>query len=185
MLVYSRKLGDDIVELLPQHTVSEYLNQRTIDVVEYDKGQVTNNGIREKLAFQFIMRSEKTQEEHSVGYLVTQDALLLMNINTSLLDSFHIHRVLKLGVAPVELDKEYSPSQSLVIVLPEPLHISVSGNKEGHVLGTVGAWYSLSVTVSRVFLVKSLLPLIVDLLLGEGLVVKLVYQHHRLGFDSL
>lgn len=185
MLVYSRKLGDDIVELLPQHTVSEYLDQGTIDVVEYDKGQVTNNGIRKELAFQFIMRSKETQEEHSVRDLVTQDALLLMNINASLLDSLHIHRVLELRVAPVELNEEDSPPQSLVIVLPKPLHISVSGNKEGHVLGTVGAWYSLSVTVSRVFLVKSLLPLIVDLLLGEGLIVKLVYEHHRLGFDGL
>jgi hypothetical protein len=185
VLVYGRKLGDDIVELLPQHTVSQYLDQGTIDVVEYDKGQVTNNGIRKELAFQFIMRSKETQEEHSVGYLVTQDALLLMNIDASLLDSLHIHRVLELRVTPVELDKENSPPQSLVVVLAEPLHISVSRNKEGHVLGTVGAWYSLSVTVSRVFLVKALLPLIVDLLLGEGLIVKLVHQHHRLGFDGL
>lgn len=131
------------------------------------------------------MGSKEAQKKNSVGYLVTQHTLLLMNINASLLDSLHIHRVLELGVASVELDKENSSPQSLIIVLAEPLHVGVSGNKEGHVFGTVGARNSLSVTVSRVFLVKSLLPLIVDLLLGKGLVVKLVHKYHRLCFYGL
>lgn len=54
------------------------------------------------------MGSEETQEEHSVRDLITQDTLLLVNINASLLDSLHIHRVLELRVTPVELDEEDS-----------------------------------------------------------------------------
>lgn len=131
------------------------------------------------------MGSEETKQEHSVSNLITQHALLLVNINASLPDPLHIHRVLKLGVTPVELNEENSSSQGLIIVLPEPLHVGVGSNKEGHVLGAIGAWNSLTIAIRRVFLVKALLPLIVDLLLSQGLVVKLVYEHHRLGFDSL
>lgn len=51
VLVHRRKLGDDIVEFLPQHAVPEYLYQGTVDVVEYDEGQVAHDWISEELAF--------------------------------------------------------------------------------------------------------------------------------------
>mgnify|MGYP000738742645 CR=1 FL=1 len=175
MLVYGSELGDDIVELLPQHTVPEYLDQGTVNVVEYNEGQVAHDGFSEELPFEIVMGSEEPEEEHSVRNLVTQHTLLLVNVHASLPDPLNIHRVLKLGVTPVELNEEDSSPQSLIIVLPEPLHVGVSGNKEGHVLGTVRSWNSLTITISRVFLVKALLPLIVDLLLSQRLVIKLVY----------
>ena len=54
------------------------------------------------------MRSEEPEEKHSVRNLVTKHALLLVNVHASLPDSLHIHRVLELGVAPVELNEEDS-----------------------------------------------------------------------------
>lgn len=51
MLVYGGELSDNVVELLPQHAVPEYLYQGAIDVVEYDEGQVAHDWISEELPF--------------------------------------------------------------------------------------------------------------------------------------
>lgn len=88
-------------------------------------------------------------------------------------------------MAPVELNEEDSSSESLVIVLTEPLHVGVSSDKEGHMLGTVRAWDTLTVAIGRVLLVEPLLPFVVNLLLCERLVVKLIDQDHRLGLYGL
>jgi hypothetical protein len=78
-------------------------------------------------------------------------------------------------VAPGELDKENTPSQSLIVVLLKPLHCGVGRNKEGHVFGAVGTWNSLAVAVCCLLLVKSLLPFVVNLLFLQGLTIKLIH----------
>lgn len=97
-----------------------------------------------------------------------------MRVNHSLLDFANIHCIFELGMAPMELDEEDPSPESLVIVLTEPLHISVGSDKEGHMLGTVRAWDTLTVAIGRVLLIKPLLPFVVNLLLCERLIVKLV-----------
>lgn len=108
VLVYGGELGNNVVELLPQHAVPEYLYQGTVNVVEYDECQVAHDWVSEELAFEIVVRSEEAKEKHSVRDLVTQHALLLVDVHASLPDPLNIHRVLELGVAPVELNEENS-----------------------------------------------------------------------------
>ncbi len=78
-------------------------------------------------------------------------------------------------MTPGELNKENTSSQSLIIVLLKPLHCGIGRDKEGHVLGAIGTWNSLAVAVGCLLLVKSLLPFVVNLLLLQGLTIKLVH----------
>jgi len=175
---------NDIVELVAKFLVSENANQWRIYIVEDYGHQVADQRFCEKVLV-VICRLEESQKENRVGYLVVQYALVLLDVCHSLFDFAHIYCVFELHMAPQELNEEDSTSQSLVVVLLEPGQVGIGRDKEGHILRTVGPWNPLPITVGRVLLVETLFPFVVNLLLYERLVVKLVDQGHRLGLNGL
>ncbi len=75
---------DHRVEFLSHVRVSQDTNERTVDVVDHNKGQITQHWISEELALGIGFRPKETKEKHRVGNLVAQNTFFFVNISLSL-----------------------------------------------------------------------------------------------------